>query len=296
MAAQASRLTFNTPDGLTLAADSFGPDNGYPVLFAHGGGQTRHAWQNTCIAFAAQNYRAVAIDLRGHGASDWAPNGDYRLERFAADLTLVADSFNKPPALVGASLGGMAGLIAQGEKAPTDARGFSAIVLVDIATRMRMDGVEKIIGFMSENLNSGFTSLEDAADAVARYLPNRPRPKDLSGLQKNLRLKEDGRYYWHWDPRFITGDNRPEGSRSPDRLEMAGRNLSIPTLLIRGKQSELIDMDSVRAFQEHVPHAEFVDVAHAGHMVAGDRNDVFSDAVMTFLSSQREAVPMPTDG
>ena len=127
MAGKASRLTFSTPDGLTLIADSFGPESGYPVLFAHGGGQTRHAWQNTCIALAAQNYHAVAVDLRGHGASDWAPNGDYRLERFAADLMLVADSFGEPPAIVGASLGGMAGLIAQGEKVPAGERGFSAI-------------------------------------------------------------------------------------------------------------------------------------------------------------------------
>jgi len=288
MTGQSGRLTFSTPDGLTLIADSFGPKDGHPVLFAHGGGQTRHAWQNTCMALAEQNYQAVAVDLRGHGASDWAPNGDYRLERFAADMMLVADSFDKPPVLVGASLGGIVGLIAQGEKAPSDARGFSAMVLVDIATQVRTDGVEKIVGFMSENLNSGFASLEDAADAVARYLPNRPRPKDLSGLQKNLRLKDDGRYYWHWDPRFITGDNRPNGSQNPDRLEAAARNLTIPTLLIRGKKSELIDMDSVRAFQEHVPHAEFVDVAQAGHMVAGDRNDAFSGAVMEFLSRQRE--------
>lgn len=295
MAAPAKQLTFKTSDGVTLRAESHGPETGDPVLFAHGGGQTRHAWQNTCTVLAEQGYHAAALDLRGHGGSDWAPTGDYRIERFAEDLLLVAESFGKPPALVGASLGGIAGLIAQGEMAAAGARGFSAVILVDIAPRMRMDGMERILGFMSDKLDAGFATLEEAADAIARYLPHRPRPKDLSGLRKNLRLKEDGRYYWHWDPRFITGDNRPEGSRNPERLEDAGRNLSVPTLLVRGKESELVDMDSVRAFQEHVPHGEFVDVAQAGHMVAGDRNDAFSDAVVAFLNRQRGKVFAPIE-
>lgn len=277
------QLAFQSADGVRLMADAFGAPAGKPVVFAHGGGQTRHAWRNTCVRLASLGYRAVAPDLRGHGASDWTPSGDYRLERFAEDLLLIADSFASAPAIVGASLGGMAALIAQGELASCGRRGFAAMVLVDIAPRVRADGVERIVGFMSSNMSSGFASPEEAADAIARYLPHRRRPTDLSGLRKNLRLRGDGRFYWHWDPRFLSGDNRREESRGSERLEKAAGNLRIPTLLIRGEQSELVDADSVRSFAAHVPQAEFADVVGAGHMVAGDENDLFSDTVAEFL-------------
>ena len=278
-----SQVVITLPNSIKLAADTFGPRSGRPVLLAHGGGQTRHAWQ-TCGATLGENgYYALAIDLRGHGESDWAFDGDYSMERFAEDLLDVGDQFQEAPVLVGASLGGIGGMIAQGEYAKSGRRGFAALVLVDITPRMSVDGVEKILGFMASNLDTGFATLEDAADAIARYIPNRPRPRDLSGLAKNLRLKENGRYYWHWDPRFITGTQRPQGGRDPVRLEKAARSLNLPTLLIRGRDSELVTAEDAEHFVSLVPHSEYVDVADAGHMVAGDRNDKFTNAVLNFM-------------
>ncbi|MBO6636325.1 MAG: alpha/beta hydrolase [Parvibaculum sp.] len=280
----ASRISFTLPHNLKIAADAFGPENGRPVMLAHGGGQTRHAWQACGRTLGDSGYYAITIDMRGHGESDWSPDGDYRMERFAEDLLDIADGFSEPPVLVGASLGGISGMIAQGEYAQAGRRGFAALVLVDITPQMNMEGVQKILGFMSSNLEEGFASLEEAANAISRYMPNRPRPKDLSGLAKNLRLKEDGRYYWHWDPRFITGTQRPQGSREPERLEMAARSIQIPTLLVRGRNSDLVTVAAAQQFAEIVPHSEFVDVANAGHMVAGDKNDIFISAVLDFLT------------
>ena len=277
-----NRTLFTLVQNLKIAADAFGPDHGRPVMLAHGGGQTRHAWQACGKRLGQNGYYTLAVDLRGHGESDWSPDGDYRMERFAEDLLDIADGFSVPPVLVGASLGGIAGMIAQGEYAKAGRRGFAALVLVDITPQMNMEGVQKILGFMSSNLEEGFASLEEAANAISRYMPNRPRPKDLSGLAKNLRLKEDGRYYWHWDPRFITGTQRPQGSREPERLEMAARSIQIPTLLVRGRNSDLVTVAAAQQFAEIVPHSEFVDVANAGHMVAGDKNDIFTSAVLAF--------------
>jgi|CXWJ01.1.fsa_nt_gi pimeloyl-ACP methyl ester carboxylesterase len=285
------RVSYSISQSLQIAADSFGPQHGRPVMLAHGGGQTRHAWQACGKILGQHGYRAISLDLRGHGESDWAPDGDYSIERFAEDLLSVADKLSEAPVLVGASLGGIAGLIAQGEYAKAGRRGFAALVLVDITPRMNMEGVQKVIGFMSSNLEMGFASLEEAADAIGQYLPGRPRPKSLSGLAKNLRLK-NGRYYWHWDPRFINGTHRPQGSSDPERLEQAARAISVPTLLVRGNKSELVDADAVRRFSELVPHHEFVDVANAGHMVAGDSNDVFNTAVLDFLTRSFSPSPM----
>ncbi len=285
------RVSFTVCKDIQIVADAFGPEQGRPVLLAHGGGQTRHAWQACGKKLGQRGYHALSLDLRGHGESDWASDGDYSIERFAEDILFVADKLHEAPVLVGASLGGIAGLIAQGEYARAGRRGFAALILVDITPRMNMEGVQKILGFMSSNLDTGFASLEEAADAIGQYLPHRPRPKSLSGLAKNLRLK-NGRYYWHWDPRFIAGTQRPQGSREPERLEQAARAVTVPTLLIRGNKSELVDAEAVRLFSELVPHHEFVDVTNAGHMVAGDSNDVFNAAVIDFLNRSFSPAPV----
>jgi pimeloyl-ACP methyl ester carboxylesterase len=220
------------------------------------------------------------MDLRGHGESDWAPDANYEINAFAADAAAVAAALGGQPVAVGASLGGIAALAAHAE---TEGGVFSSLVLVDIAPRMEPEGVQRIIGFMGSNLEEGFASLEEAADAIAGYMPHRPRPKDLSGLRKNLRLGADGRYRWHWDPRFVTGKRLPAASQDPDRLERAARSLRIPTMLVRGRMSDICSEESARHFLELAPHARYVDVADATHMVAGDRNDAFTGAVVQFL-------------
>ncbi|MFI4935421.1 MAG: alpha/beta fold hydrolase, partial [Caulobacterales bacterium] len=113
-------------------------------------------------------------------------------------------------------------------------------------------------------------------------LPHRPRPADTSGLAKNLRLGDDGRWRWHWDPKMM----EMQRMGREERLEDCARALKVPTLLIRGQKSDLLSPAGARAFLDLVPHAEFVDIEGADHMVAGDRNDAFNAAVFEFLQRQ----------
>jgi pimeloyl-ACP methyl ester carboxylesterase len=256
------------------------------VLLLHGGGQTRHAWGRTAEAVAGRGWRAVAVDLRGHGDSGWSPDGEYGLDRFAGDVRCLVDGVGSPPVLVGASLGGLASLLALGEPPPVEALG---LVLVDVAPRMEEDGVDRIKAFMT-SAPDGFASLDEAADAVASYLPHRRRPDDLGGLRKNLRRRPDGRWIWHWDPRFVHAPE--ERVRSNDfadhaRLAAAARAMTVPTLLVRGGISDIVSVDGAQELQELIPQAELIDVAGAGHMVAGDRNDRFSAAVLQFLEGRQ---------
>jgi pimeloyl-ACP methyl ester carboxylesterase len=273
---------------VSLAVDAYGDESDPPVVLLHGGGQTRHSWDNSARILGQSGWYALTVDLRGHGDSDWSPDGDYSFERFAEDVRAIAQSLLARPALVGASLGGMASLLAVGE---SDEEIASGLVLVDIAPRVEMAGVARIRAFMRQGLG-GFADLESAADAIASYNPHRPRPKDLAGLKKNLRLKEDGRWYWHWDPRFmalqepdVPGlDGLPSARMvQAERLEDAARRLRLPTLLVRGASSDLLSEEGAAAMRALVPHAKQVDVAGAGHMVAGDRNDRFNRAVVDFL-------------
>lgn len=271
-----TELRLRGHEGVTLAAHALGDPAAPPVLLLHGGGQTRHAWSGTARALADRGFYAVTLDLRGHGESDWSPDGSYRAAHFFADVEAVVATFAIPPVIVGASLGGAIGLFVAAAK---NVR-VRALVLVDIALRAEMEGVERIVRFM-ESGSGGFASLEDAADAIAAYLPHRRRPLRVDGLKKNLRLR-DGRWYWHWDPAMLQslkiGDLRASGA-----FVDAAKRLDVPVLLVRGEQSDVVSEEIAREFLEIVPAARYVDVGGAHHMVAGDANDPFTQAVVDFV-------------
>lgn len=271
-------VRFSVTDSFGLSADVEGPRNGNPVLLLHGGGQTRYSWGNTMSALAGAGFLALNLDLRGHGQSDWAPDGDYSIDAYAKDLRAVVKRVGRPVALVGASLGGLTSLIAAGE-APGVA--CTALILVDVAPRIEQDGGDRILAFMRSRPN-GFESIDEAAAAVAEYLPYRSRPTDTRGLEKNLRLGPDGRYRWHWDPALLA-DRQVNDKYDFERYERAALGVNAPMLLVRGRMSDVVSEDGARAFLRAVPSAEYVDVQDAGHMIAGDRNDVFSSAVISFL-------------
>ena len=273
-------VSFATSPGMSLAGDAWGDPAAAPVVLLPGGGQTRHSWRGTGRAIARAGWYAISLDARGHGDSAWADDGDYTIDAFANDLRAGASQVGRPPVVVGASLGGITAMIAEGETPGIAA----AVVLVDVAARIEVAGAERVRAFMSA-FPEGFASLEEAADVVAAYLPHRPRPRQLGGLTKSLRQGSDGRWRWHWDPRFLGGSRPPSDVANPPRLAAAARGLTVPTLLVRGRMSDVLSEDGATDFLRLVPHARYVDVSEAGHMVAGDRNDLFTDAVVTFLAS-----------
>ena len=278
----AREVQFLGRDGNRLAAEEFGRRGASPVILLHGGGQTRHAWSGTGVRLARAGYHVLAYDARGHGDSEWAADGDYSPDALIGDLHAVSRTLDSPPVLVGASMGGLTSMVALGESGDRSAR---ALVLVDIAARLEAAGVSRVLDFMRAH-TGGFANLDEALDAVSGYNPHRPRPRGTDGLRKNLRLR-NGRWYWHWDPRFLDHATRTqagEGLIQQERREAAARKIGVPTLLVRGGSSDVVSPEGALALRELIPHAELVDVAQAGHMVAGDRNDLFGDAVIEFLA------------
>ena len=285
-------MKFETEPGFFVTADTWGDPAHPPVLLLHGGGQTRHSWGDTAKLLADAGWYALALDARGHGDSDWSAAGEYSIDYLARDLRAICAQLDRKPALVGASMGGMTALIAEGERSPSTESICSAIVLVDIAPRTEQKGIERIFAFMSGNAN-GFASLEEAAEAVAAYLPNRSRPSDHTRLEKNLRFRENGdgagRYYWHWDPQMLSIWRHATGPdkqlNNEERLYRAASALTVPTLIVRGGISDVVSEKVMAEFLDAVPHVQSVSVANAGHMVAGDSNHAFTKAVIEFLSA-----------
>jgi pimeloyl-ACP methyl ester carboxylesterase len=292
-------VSFTGPGGVRLAGEGLGDPDQSPVLFLHGAGQTRHAWGAAAETLAGAGWYTIALDLRGHGDSDWPDADGYTVDAFAGDVLAVIDALGEPPAVVGASLGGLAALAAQGA---TTRQLFRALVLVDVTPRLEPAGVGRVVGFMAAH-PEGFASLDEAAAAVARHLPDRAPRKDMTGLSRVLRQAPDGRYRWRWDPRLLGaigdlagGDPETITHRTDEiaaLLTQAARRVQVPTLIIRGALSDVISGEGVAEFLEAVPHADSVEIDGAGHMVAGDRNDAFRTAVVAFLNELPPAKGSP---
>ena len=275
--------------GVRIVADRLGDPLAPAVVFLHGGGQTRRSWSRAAAAVAERGWQAITVDLRGHGESDWSKDGDYRVTSFAGDVIEVMCQLPPRPVLVGASLGGFTAMLLAGELSPATVR---AVVLVDIVPNMDPSGATRIHSFMNDRMMSGFDSLEEVADMIQEYNPHRPRPTDLDGLRTNLR-RRDGRWYWHWDPKFIDGTSAlpPVEVTEVDRLDAAVEAIlcnNVPMLLVRGQMSDLVTKERADEFLSRFPEIDFVDVGGAGHMVAGDRNDAFAGAVVEFLARHSE--------
>lgn len=267
---------FVSADGVRLVADHAGDPAAPSIILLHGGGQTRHSWSRAVTRLASEGYQVINFDARGHGESDWSHSGAYRLSDRAADLAAITATLDQPFLLVGASLGGATAI-----KAVHEGLRPAGLAMIDIVPEPDSKGIERIVTFM-RGYPQGFADVAEAVAAVAAYNPRRTTPPDPRGLMKNLRQRDDGRFYWHWDPQILSHDT----ASFHHEVQEAARCLSalpdLPVLLVRGLASDVVSPAGVAAFRDAVPHLEVLDVAGAGHMVAGDRNDAFNDGIVAF--------------
>lgn len=247
------------------------------AVLLHGVGQTRKSWQHTAERLAQHGWSVLSLDARGHGDSDWAATDGYTLDHLVDDLAHAVCQLHDRPVLIGASMGGLTALVAQAEH-----RIGRALVLVDIAPHMNTNGAERIVDFMGQH-RDGFATLDEAAAALTAYNPHRQRAR-IEGLSKNLRRHRDGRLYWHWDPQLLHLMTDPAAlTDTMDRISDSAQHVTVPTLLIRGELSDVIDDHSVAHLLERIPTATSTTVANSGHMVVGDDNDVFTERLVDFL-------------
>jgi len=272
--------------GVPLAATrhAVAPDAAISVLYAHGFGQTRRAWAGTAAALAARGHAGLSYDARGHGGSGRNPAGEpYTGQQFTDDLIVLAGELPRPPLLVAASMGGLFGLLAEARWPGL----FRAMVLVDITPRWESAGLQRILGFMTA-FPDGFASLEQAADAIAGYLPHRRERKSPQSLRELLREGTDGRWRWHWDPRLVDELAR-DSERHQDDIAAATRAVRCPLLLVSGGRSDLVSDRTVADFLGLAPHARHVQLPQATHMLAGDDNDRFTATVLDYLAELERA-------
>lgn len=272
---RAGRLPVPAADGLSLAAGRFGDEGEPTLLMGHGGGQCRHVWTDTAVRLAAAGYHVLTLDSRGHGDSDWAVPPSYEPDDFARDFAAAAawraDLDGRAPHFVGASASGIAGLIAAGLLNPA---AFASLTLVDVTPTYRPDALDKARRLFVRTAEEGFSSEEEAAKAVGAE----PGSDKLGYL---LHQDASGRWRWRWDPAFAARIHHDD--RTQARCADAAKALSIPVHLIRAGRSDFVDDETTEAFRKMVPHLAVTLLPGARHVVTGDPDGVYAEAILGFL-------------
>jgi len=281
---------FTTPEGLRLATDIAGDPWRPRLIFIHGGGQSRRSWRRALRAMADVGFSVVSFDLRGHGESDWAPDGDYSLDAHVRDLTAIVRAMPSKPSIVGASMGGRVALQTAAELGPEL---LQALVLVDLTPKLDQKGTQRIWSFLQASAN-GFDTIEEAADTMEHYA-EREVGRNYFRLRNSIRIGDDGRIYWRWDPKAAHEDHlSPSGIE--ERLAESSAKLEIPTLLVRGTLSDLVTDECVTHFRRCQPKAEVFDIVGGGHLMKTQRLDVFCCATIDFIKRAMGVLESPSTG
>lgn len=263
-------------DGVAIVADAFGEKAATPIILIHGGGQSRSAWRGAARRFAEAGYHAICIDLRGHGDSDWAPDGNYAFERYIADMASIVGELGQRAVLVGASLGGHVAMMTASARPDL----VLALALADVTPWVDEDFADGIRNAM-RSAAEGFDNVDEAALMVARLRGTEPR-SDNRGLLAFLDEREDGRLYWRWDPRFIQDHFVRHGGEG-GMFARAAAKLQVPTLLMKAEFSTIVTWDQVDYFRKALPSLTCEEIKGVGHMVTGDDNDSYAEAVLRYL-------------
>jgi pimeloyl-ACP methyl ester carboxylesterase len=282
------RSGFTVIDGRQVHYLSWGRPSAPPVVCLHGGGQTAYMYEELGDALR-DRWWVVAPDLPGHGDSDVVEGAVMAHAAFAEALgPFLAELGIGRTALVGASLGGMTSIV----YADLHPEAVACIALIDVGHKLEPEGVRRIVDFMTAH--ESFASLEEAAEAIGEYLPQRRTPR-VESLTRNLRRREDGRWEWKHAVGRRMREQRVAGEEvvhPADRLDdlMAGvdeaaARLTCPVLVLRGEQSDVLSDEGAREVASLIPDARIEVVERAGHLAAGDNPRSTVGRVEAFLAA-----------
>jgi pimeloyl-ACP methyl ester carboxylesterase len=244
------------------------------LVLLHGGAQNAHTWDTVALALGRP---LVAIDLPGHGHSDWREDHDYRPTVLAEDVAVTVRALAPTAkAVVGMSLGGLTA-ICLASRHPELVR---RLVVVDVTPGTDHAKAEPIVEFISGP--EVFASFEEILDRTVRYNPTRTVSSLRRGVLHNARQLPDGRWTWRWDPvrNWKAGEGGPEFSGLWADVDA----IRVPLLLVRGALSGVVGEEDVTELLRRQPSARVVVVEGAGHSVQGDRPVELARIIEEFLA------------
>lgn len=261
--------------GIALHLLEWGARDGFPVLILHGGGQSAACWAEVC-AHMPRELRCLVPDQRGHGESDWAPDGDYACEAQVADLVCLLDALEVVRcAVVGHSMGGLNALRLAG----THAERVAAVVLVDVGTETRERGLQRTQ--RRGRAPSGPFSRAQALELLRRRYPRHDAAWLERQLARELRQTPAGLWESRTDPRFLGFVSTYCGDAA-ERRRLLRASGPAPLLVIRGEHSRILTSESA-ATTARLGSGRVVEISGAGHSLPLDSPHELAEALSRFL-------------
>ena len=275
--AEPRQREFNS-DAMTLRYLDWGNEGAPRVLLLHGFAQTAHSWDFVALALC-NDYHVISMDTRGHGDSDWAPDGDYSPVAHQRDLDRLLDHLGSGQlALVGLSMGGRNSYVFASRR-PAHVR---ALVIVDSGPVGQRRGARRIRNFVS--LPDQLDSYEQFVERVHGYNSRRSIQQVRDTLIYNVRQRPDGMWIWKYDP-VLRDPDRPRPGISADESWAHLRSIRCPTLLVRGARSDVLARSTADEMVAAMTDCTLVEVDNAGHLVPGDNPRDFIAFLKPWLDS-----------
>jgi len=244
------------------------------ILMLHGASQQAHSWDFVSLALS-DKFHILALDQRGHGDSDWAPDGDYSIKAQQGDI----DGFVRARGLdgfvlIGHSMGGRNSYVWASRHPGT----LKGLVIVDTGPETQRRGMERIREF--RELPDELDSFEEFARRVQEYT-GRSREQVLGALRFSIRERADGKWTWKYDKALR--NRRPEPGMTSEELWACVDRIDCPTLVVRGSQSDLFTEETMERMRNAIADCVTATISGAGHLVQGDNPVDFVSAVQELL-------------
>lgn len=261
---------------------------GVPLMLVHGFGNEAHIWDDFA-PIAAPHYRVLALDLRGHGDSDWALHGEYEYAHHVADLEAVTEGLGiERMVLVGHSLGGRVAML----YAAAHPEQMAGLVIVDSAPDLDARGTTRIQLDVGQHKDPSFGSVAEFETTLLHSYPE-AQPHAIKRMAHHgLKQRDDGRYILKMDPalRGAVAQTSTPAERAQYEERIRGelwdalKNTPCPTLVVRGAASDIMSADVADKMVEDVlPKGRLAVVPQAGHSVMTDNPKGFREAVSGFI-------------
>lgn len=268
-------------DGLRLHYLDWGNDAAPPMLLLHGFSGHAHTW-DTFAAAMCDRFHVVALDQRGHGDSAWAKDGAYTVEDHARDVGALHDRVTpRPLVLIGLSMGGRNAITYTALRPGKVAK----LVIVDIGPDIDPRGAERVRRMAAEAPEE-FASVDEAVAYLRRYATLTSAAAEAAlrhRVEHGVRRLPSGRYAWKYD-RFLR-DQRRAGGAAPVDLWPYVRRIAVPTLIVRGSESDVFAPETAKRMQELVAGSRLVEIPGAGHSIPAEAPEAFERAVREFLDA-----------
>jgi len=276
-------------DGLALNLLEWS-EAGTPMLLLHGFSNEAHIWDDF-VPTVAPYYRVLALDLRGHGDSDWHAAGAYDYDDHVGDVEHVLAHLGiERVVLVAHSLGGRIAMLFAGRH-PEQVAG---LVIVDSAPELDRRGTARISLDTAQHRDPSFRSIAEYEQMLVHAYPAATPSAIRRMAAHGVRQREDGRFVLKMDVAIrsaVGGDDAPDAETIAARHEhfreemwAALGRITCPTLVVRGAASDILGPEVAdRMAEEVLQRGHLAVVPHAGHSVMTDNPEGFAEAVGRFV-------------